>query len=42
LGDKIKTLTFALPIKKGVKKYSLPTGRQVLKFFESLETAANN
>jgi hypothetical protein len=34
-GDKIKTPTFALPIKKGAKSI-------VIKFFESLETAANN
>ncbi|MBK8522299.1 MAG: hypothetical protein IPL54_16075 [Chitinophagaceae bacterium] len=34
-GDKIKTPTFALPIKKGAKS-------KVIKFFESLETAANN
>jgi hypothetical protein len=35
LGDKIKTTTFALPIKKGAQS-------KVYKFFESLETAANN
>jgi hypothetical protein len=33
LGDKIKTPTFALPMKKGTKS-------KVIKFFESLETAA--
>jgi hypothetical protein len=35
LGDKINALTFALPIKKGIIS-------KAEKFFESLETAANN
>ena len=35
LGDKIKALTFALPIKNGGQKHGQ-------KIFESLETAANN
>ena len=35
MGEKIKALTFALPIKKGEKS-------KAKKIFESLETAANN